>query len=163
MPEQRGCVESTERGLAFIAEPEEFLKEIEDVKNMGQLIIYVFQLPYPLALGQLASSLSFPNFLLLPISKTLLLVRAAPAKFYAFLSGVGRRRCEIRPMRFLGRPSGDQRRQLATVDLLSSVFRPDAFEVDHRRFDVSMSQPACTVRMSTPSRRWLVAKVCRNL
>ena len=45
-------------------------------------------------------------------------------------------------MRFLGQPSGDQRRQLAAVDLLRRVFRPDAFQVHHRRFDVAVSQPA---------------------
>jgi hypothetical protein len=62
VPEQRRCIESTERGLAFIAKPEEFLKEIEDVENVGQLIIYVFQLPYPLALGQLTRWLQLPQF-----------------------------------------------------------------------------------------------------
>jgi hypothetical protein len=51
VPEQRRCIESTERGFAFIAESEEFLKEIEDVEDMGQLIVYVFQFPYPIGLG----------------------------------------------------------------------------------------------------------------
>jgi len=55
VPEQRSCIENTERSLAFIAQPEELLKEIEDVENMGQLIVYVFQLSYPFTLGQLTS------------------------------------------------------------------------------------------------------------
>jgi hypothetical protein len=51
VPEQWGCIESTEGGLAFIAESEEFLEEIEGVEDMGQLIVDVFQFPYPIGLG----------------------------------------------------------------------------------------------------------------
>jgi hypothetical protein len=51
VPEQRRCVESIERGRAFITESEEFLKEIEDVENMGQLVVNVFQFPDPIGFG----------------------------------------------------------------------------------------------------------------
>ena len=47
-------------------------------------------------------------------------------------------------MRWPQKPSiglGDQCRQFAAVDLLSCILRPDALEVDHRGFDVSVSKP----------------------
>jgi len=36
----------------------------------------------------------------------------------------------------------DESSQLAAVDLLSSVFRPNTLEVDHRRFDISVTEPS---------------------
>src|SRR5260370_23909361 len=36
----------------------------------------------------------------------------------------------------------DESSQLAAVDLLSSVFRPNTLEIDHRRFDISVTEPS---------------------
>src|SRR5579864_508337 len=52
-PEQRGLIECIESGFALVAGPGYFFKEIENIDNMGDLILDMLQLLQPFRFAQL--------------------------------------------------------------------------------------------------------------